>query len=81
MLLAFRTPQTRIYDLAMPLWLAPSTLVDIMLASVIFWELYLPKRERVQMFSACVSATTAKLLRTVAPTATPSGVTVEVLTF
>lgn len=36
----------------MPVWLASSTFVDITLAVVLFWELYLPKKERSDKFNA-----------------------------
>lgn len=54
MLLAYRTHTTRIYDAAMPLWLAPSTVVDVLLAAVICYELWLPKKERSGQYTAYV---------------------------
>jgi hypothetical protein len=55
MLLAYRTHTTRIYDAAMPLWLAPSTVVDVVLAIVICYELWLPKKERSGQYTAFVA--------------------------
>lgn len=39
------------YDVAMPTWLATASFIDVALAAMICWELYLPKKERFTGFT------------------------------